>query len=203
MMFLSSVSAGHLQSRVRCHVYSLCMAFLCLLGTERCALPCLGLIPGWHATTRYLLGLHFTVVLSPASQSFCIVIVVAFMDLCIVLLDVMTITCIAIDLLLSSYLFPFLPLSFLPMPSSAATCSFVGGHCLAYSCLGVFIQFCCFSPCIWLEVRPWPPLHHHGVRKHPCLLSALSCFQGYGSPTKHKNQDSNIYINIYIYIFAK
>ena len=120
-MFLSSVSAGHLQSRVRCHVYSLCMAFLCLLGTERCALPCLGLIPGWHATTRYLLGLHFTVVLSPASQSFCIVIVVAFMDLCIVLLDVMTITCIAIDLLLSSYLFPFLPLSFLPTPSSSLT----------------------------------------------------------------------------------
>ena len=46
----------------------------------------------------------------------------------------------------------------------------VGGHCLAFS-FGVSIQFCCFSPFLWLEVRSWPPSHHHGLLK----FSHLSC----------------------------
>ena len=69
------------------------------------------------------------------------------------LLDVMSfmffIWCVAIQLLdsiLASAITPH---------ALVATRSLVGGHCLAYSCLGVFLQFCCFSPCLWLEV-PFP-----------------------------------------------
>ena len=55
------------------------------------------------------------------------------------------------------------------------------------------------SPCLWLEVRSWPPLHHHGLLKNlPSLLSTLSCFQGFGSPTINKY--IYIYVCIYIYV---
>ena len=137
------------------------------------------------------------------SRSFWLVISVAFIVFCIVSLGVMSISCFASDVLLSSYLIPYLHLPFLPMHTSPATRSLVGGHCLAYSCLGVFIQFCCFSPCLWLEVRSWPPSHHHGLRKNlPSLLSALSCFQDCGRATNNKNKYVNINIYIYIYMFV-
>ena len=128
------------------------------------------------------------------SCSFWLVIPFASIVFCIMSLGVTPIQ--SSDVLLSSHCTPFLHLPCLPLPTSQATRSLVVGHRLAYSCLGVSIQFCCFSPCLWLQVQSWPPLHHHGLLSEniPSLLSALSCFQDCGSPNKNKH--------IYIMVFA-
>ena len=70
----------------------------------------------------------------------------------------------------------------------------MGGHCLARVCLGVVVQFCCFSPCLWLEV--WFPGHRYtstgSFKKHPWLLSVLPCFQGYCS----RAQNVSVYVHL-------
>ena len=94
----------------------------------------------------------------------------------------------------SSYLIPYLHLPFLPMPTSPATRSLVGGHCLAYSCLGVFIQFCCFSPCIGLKcghghrytITGFVKIFHLSCQRSPAFRVVAA-------------QQNNKYIYIYIY----
>jgi hypothetical protein len=97
----------------------------------------------------------------------------------------------------SSYLIPFLHLPCLPSLTSQATRSFVGGHCMAFSCIGVLYSSAASRPACGLKCGHG---HRHTITGS-VKISHLSCqrspaFRVVAAQQKGKNT------NIYKYIWA-